>query len=55
MLTTDHDAPRPYPRLSEAQKARVLSEVAMYFTLLDNIQVIQNSPRTIGGAQLELF
>jgi hypothetical protein len=33
MLTTDHDVPRPYPRLSAAQKDEVLREVARYFAL----------------------
>jgi hypothetical protein len=33
MLTTDHDAPRPYPRLSEAQKDRILAELAQQYAL----------------------
>jgi hypothetical protein len=37
---TDHDSPRPYPWLTAAQKARVLREVALYFTLLDNLRPI---------------
>jgi hypothetical protein len=39
-------APRPYPRLSEDQKARVLAEVARYFALP------MVTPR---GEQLALF
>jgi hypothetical protein len=33
MRTTDHDTPRPYPRLTPAQKEHILREVARYFAL----------------------
>jgi hypothetical protein len=29
MLTTNHNVSRPYPRLTEAQKACVLAELAL--------------------------
>jgi hypothetical protein len=43
MLTTDHDAPRPYPRLSEAQKDRLLAELAQAYAL--------NNLRPVGEAR----
>jgi hypothetical protein len=33
MLTTDHDVPRPYPRLTAEQRARVLAELAQEYAL----------------------
>jgi len=39
MLTTDHDAPKPYPRLTEAQKARVLAELLQEYAL-DNLRPV---------------
>jgi hypothetical protein len=42
MLTTDHDAPRPYPRLTEAQKARVLAELAQEYAL-DNLRPVDQA------------
>lgn len=33
MLTTDDKTPKPYPRLTPAQKEHILREVARYFAL----------------------
>jgi hypothetical protein len=54
MLTTDHEAPRPYPRLSEVQKARVLDELIQEYAL-DNLRPVQHNTVVTTGAQLELF
>jgi hypothetical protein len=44
---TDHDAARPYPRLTEAQKARVLAELLQEYAL-DNLRPIGQGGTSTG-------
>jgi hypothetical protein len=46
---TNDDSPRPYPRLTEAQKARVLAELAQEYALdnlrpIDQIRIATGTP-----------
>jgi hypothetical protein len=54
MLTTDHDAPRPYPRLSEEQMRRVLADLLWAYAL-GNLRPVQHGTGATEGEQLELF
>jgi hypothetical protein len=44
MLNTDHDAPRPYPRLTAEQIERVLAELAQEY-VLGNLRPVQEASR----------
>jgi hypothetical protein len=50
MIPPDHDAARPYPRLTEAQKARVLDELLQEYALENLRPVSQDRQEDPHGA-----
>jgi hypothetical protein len=53
-ISTDPDAPPPYPRLSAAAKQRVLRELAQEYRL-DNLRRLRTATVETKAEQLELF
>jgi hypothetical protein len=45
MLSTDHDTRRPYPKLSEAQKDRILADLLQEYRL-DNLRPVREARHT---------
>jgi hypothetical protein len=52
MLTTERDAPRPYPRRSAAQKDRILAELAQEYAL-GNLRPVRHETGAPEGEQFE--